>query len=71
MKDDGFDREQVRGGSAENDGHGILYVKGMTEVLRKQVQLCSKDDIMFRLERRDPLLRASLPSMTMEYTRIY
>lgn len=51
----------------KKDGCGILYVKDDTEMLRKPVKFCGKDDIAFHLRLKNALSRASFPSMTTKY----
>lgn len=55
----------------KKDGCGTLYSKYLTEVLRKQVQFCRKDNITLRPGQRNVLSRSALPSMTMKYLQIY
>lgn len=47
MKEDGAHEVVMKGGSAKKEGCCTLYVKDATELLRKHVKFCRKDDIMF------------------------
>lgn len=38
-------RVLVRGSNGKKDGCGTIYMKEVTEVLRKQVEFCEKDYI--------------------------
>lgn len=67
MEDDGFRRVLARGGIAKKVACGTPYVKNMTELRRKKVGFCRKDDIMLRPERRNALSRAASQTMTTEY----
>lgn len=42
----------VRGNSTEKDGHSKIYMKKGTKFLRKQVELCKKEDIALCTEER-------------------
>lgn len=71
MKDDRFCRVLVRGDIFNQDGCSTLYVRCMTEVFSKQVELCRKDDIIFRSEPRNALSRTAFLSMSTKYIRTY
>lgn len=69
MRADGFQSIVVRGSSADRDRHGTLYVKHVTEVLRQQLEVCGREDIMFRPESEDGTSRVVSSSMSTEYIR--
>lgn len=64
MEDDECFRVPLRESTAGNDGYDILYVKVVTEVLRKKVELYEKEDIMFHPDHGITFSRAASPSMT-------
>lgn len=70
MKDDGFWSVLVREGTGRKDSCGTTYVKYVTEVPRKLIAFCQKDDITFRSELKRHFLGAASPSITTEYHRI-
>lgn len=70
MKDDGFSTDLVRGCLAMMDGHCILYVKNVTEALRKHVGLRSKDDIVIRADLGNAFSRAACQNMNTKYIQI-
>lgn len=51
--DDAFQRVLLRNWGSNIEEHGILYVNNTCEALQKQIELCGKRDIMFRLERKE------------------
>lgn len=63
MKEDECHSVLVKDCNAKNGVRGIQYVKDVTEVPRKQVKLCEKDYIVFRLELENTLLRSAFLSM--------
>lgn len=69
MRADGFKSIVVRGSSEETDGHGTLYVKDVTKVLRHQVEACRREDITFRPKSEDGTSRVVPPCMRTEYIR--
>lgn len=59
MKGNEFCRVLEEGGIAKMDGCGNLYVKDVTEVFQKQVELCRKDGMTISLVCRKALSRAA------------
>lgn len=57
----------VRGGIGEKNGCGTLYLKGVTDVFKKQVEYFERDEMMSRLECESALPRAAFPSKTTQY----
>lgn len=51
MKYDGPHEVVVRASSSQDDRHGTLYIKNVTEMLWKQIHSCGKKDNMSRPER--------------------
>lgn len=51
-------------------GCGVIYVNNMPDVLRQQVELCRKGDILFYLVLESSFLKAASPSVTTDYIRI-
>lgn len=50
MEYDGLYRVLATGDSANRDSYGTLYVKDINEVVQNWVELCEKENIMFRLK---------------------
>lgn len=63
-KNDGFQRVLLRWDNAKKDGCGKICVGKMTEVLRNQLEICVKVDIIFCLKRVNALSGAASPTMT-------
>lgn len=66
MRTDGFQSIVVRGNRAKRDGHRTLNVKDLTEVLRQQVEVCGKEDILFGPESKESS-KVFSPNMRTEY----
>lgn len=67
MKDDGFHRVLVRGGSAKRNSHCKLYVSGVREILRGQAEFCGKGVILLRPEHKNAFLTVVSPIMSTDY----
>lgn len=69
MADDGFHRVLIWSCCTGKDGWASLHVKGMTRVLRKQVEVHRKDAIMFWSEQRKTSSWSALSSMSTDGIR--
>lgn len=54
-KDDSFHRHPVRGGRSKRNSHGTLYIKSMTGVPQKVIEICGRELIVFRPEQTNAL----------------
>lgn len=69
MKYDKCYRILMRGGSAKNDAYGTVYVKDVTDKLRKPVELCGKKDVLFSAVRKNAFPRVVSPSTNSNHIR--
>lgn len=59
----------MRCGVGKKDGCYILYVKDVTEVLRKQAPFCGKNDIAFHPGRGNTCSRGEFTTTITDYIR--
>lgn len=69
IKDDWLNILLVMDGTVRDDHHGTLHASDVRAVLRKQVRLCSGDDITVRPVMKDGLSGVVRPSKTMAWFR--
>lgn len=60
-----------RGGTKRNDGCGTLFMKNVTKLLQRLIELCENNFAMFSLGRRNTLSNATFPIMITDNIQTY
>lgn len=69
VEDNGYHIVLVRGNSTKKNCQSILFVKDVAKLLLRLVELCRKENIMFRPEPKTTMSRLVPPAMTTDYIR--